>query len=392
MKKVGLITYHATHNYGAVLQAFATQYAVEKAGASCEIINFRPLSMKYFNSLYYAYPRGAPFKKDIKLVLGPLYRFMRNGHRHIQRVRWAKKLDCFVRGMLKTTKEYTTCGELDDAHFDYDIFITGSDQTWNIRCPLWALNRKRKHILDYSAAYFLGFVKSGKKASFAASTANSTTEDLMPLKDLLEQYDYITVRESLSKERVEAVVHKPVHAVVDPTFLLTKQEWLAALGVAPAPVINEPYVLLYSLHWNKIIDTWVAAVKKFAQKRGLKVVCITPLAFKKFKEVIQIYDAGPLDFLNIYNNASYVFADSFHGVCFSIIFRKSFLALGNKYNPGDTRKESLLQVFNLESRIVENEDEINTYPAVDMNYQNSESTITETIEDSRTHLKRILSL
>lgn len=39
--KIGIITFHASHNYGSMLQAYALQQTVLGMGLDCEIINFR---------------------------------------------------------------------------------------------------------------------------------------------------------------------------------------------------------------------------------------------------------------------------------------------------------------------------------------------------------------
>jgi hypothetical protein len=388
MKKIGLITYHATHNYGAVLQAYATQQAIEKLGHKCEIINFQPPTMKYFNALY-KFPVGDGIPKKIKLFLAALYRFLRDWAYEKERKQRGVKFINFIHGKLKITEEYNTVKDLLEGKFQYDITITGSDQTWNIHCPLWRINNK---INDYSMAYFLGFIKSGRKAAFAASTSDTTSEELAPYKDLLVQYDYIAVREVLAKERVETVAGKPVAVTLDPTFLLSKEEWMTSLDVPAAPIAGVPYVLLYSIYVNRRVKKLMQAAKRFAQKKSLRLVCVTPNACKKFNGVTQIYDAGPIDFLNLYHNASFVIAATFHAIIFSIIFRKPFLAFGNKYSKDDLRKTSLLRLFNLESRLITDENELNDYREIGLHYENHENLINEKIDESWNHLKTIVSL
>jgi hypothetical protein len=387
MKKIGLITYHATHNYGAVLQAYATQHAIEKTGCTCEIINFQSPHMKFFNSLY-KFPIGTVIPGTFKNRIAPFVRFLRDWRYDKKRKIRAGKFENFVHTRLRMTKEYNTIQSLLNVNFNYDMTITGSDQTWNIYAPLWRIYE----MTDYSAAYFLGFVRSGKKAALAQSTSHTSAEELMPYKDLLAQYDYITVRDLLAKTRMESVLNKDVAVVLDPAFLLTKEEWIASLEVPSEPIIKNPYVLLYSVHGTKKVEKLIHEARIFAQKKSLLLVTVTPNACKKFDDVIQLYDTGPIDFLNLYNNASYVVAATFHAIVFSIIFRKSFLAFGNKYNKDDIRKNSLLSVFNLESRLITEESEINTYADIDLNYRNYEETIDHAIKDSREHLTKILDL
>jgi hypothetical protein len=387
MKKIGLITYHALHNYGSVLQAYATQYTIEKLGCKCEVVNFQPDLMKYFNALY-KFPIGNDIPKTIKGIAAGLYRVLRYFPYDKARRNRGKKFDVFVQTQLKITREYSKIHELFHNNLVYDITITGGDQTWNVRGPMW---RMFGRVINYSDAYFLGFVKSGKKAAFSASGNNARVEDLMSYKDLLLQYDYITVRELLTKSSVESVVNKSVAVVLDPTFLLTKDEWLTVLDVPSDPIIKESYILLYSLSGYRQSMKLIEEAKKFARTKSLLLVCLTHNMCKKLHGVKQIYDAGLVDFLNLYNNASYIIADTFHAVVFSIIFRKSFFAMGNKYNKNDLRKNSMLRLFKLESRLIADECEINTHTA-DIDYHNYESIINDEIEKSRNHLKKILDL
>jgi hypothetical protein len=387
MKKIGLITYHAAHNYGAVLQAYAVQYAVEKKGCNCEIINFQPGTMKYFNALY-KFPLGKDIPKTLKGFAAAFYRLLRYWRYDKKRRRRGGKFEAFVNTRLNITKEYQTVRELFDENFDYDLTITGSDQTWNIHCPLWGIGRT----IDYSGAYFLGFVKKGRKASFASSISNTTAEELTAYKDLLSRYDYITVREASTIERVKAVCGKDVFPVLDPAFLLTKEEWMAALNVAPEPLVQQPYALLYSIHGHREAGRLIRESLKFANKSSLALVCVTPNACKKFEGTIQIYDAGPSDFLNLYYNASFIVAATFHAIAFSVIFRKPFIAFGNKYNEGDQRKTSLLRDFNLESCLISGEQEINTRAGIDLDYAGCESLIIDAVRESKEHLQHILNL
>jgi hypothetical protein len=388
MKNIGLITYHATHNYGAVLQAFATQYTIEKLGVSCEIINFQPPTMKYFNSLY-KFPIGRGIQKTLRNILGGVYYVLRDISCHKKRRLRGKKFDAFVVKYLKMTKKYHAVHEILNEQFNYDITIVGSDQTLNIHCPLWMINN---HYIDYSLIYFLGFVKSGKRASFASSTNNTTTEELAQYKNLLSKFDYITVRDVLEKERIEKVVKQKVTAVLDPTFLLTKEEWIETFNVPLQPIIKEPYILLYSLGSSRRVEKLIQETLKIANKKSLAFVCLTPNACKRFAGTIQLYDVGPIDFLNLYHNASYIIAETFHAVVFSIIFRKPFLCLRNKYNQSDTRINSLLQTFGLETRLFNDESEIGVFSWESFDYSAYEQKIINAIHTTRKHLQNILAL
>lgn len=388
MKNIGLITYHATHNYGAVLQAYATQKTIKKMNADCEIINFQPDTMKYYNALY-KFPTGKEVPITIKGIAAALYRILRYFAYDKRKRRRAGKFDDFVRARLNITEEYNSIEALSNAKLDYDIVITGSDQTWNVHCPIWKVNNRTN---DYSAAYFLGFVKSGKKASFAASASHTTAAELEPYRDLLLQYEYITVRDNLSGPRVEAITNKKVHVVLDPVFLLSKEEWMESLNIPVDPFIKTPYALLYSISGRKELKDLAAEARVFVRDKSLTLVCVTPNACVKIHDSIQIYDAGPVDFLNLFYNAQFVFAHTFHAIVFSIVFRKSFFGFNYKHDSNDIRKSGLLKMFNMESRLLDDEHEINAVPQMYIDYRDYENKINYFIAKSKKHLQNIVNL
>jgi hypothetical protein len=379
MKHIGLLTYHATHNYGAVFQAYATQYTIEKMGYRCEVIDFRPVSMRDFDALY---------KFHTGFIAG-LYRFFRYWLYQKPRKDRAKRFEEFISKQLNLTKRFKTIESLEKANLNFDLTITGSDQTWNIHCPLWGFSVTDLH---YAKAYMLGFVTSGNKASFAASISDTTTEELMQFKDLLCKYSYITVRDAQSKPRIDAVTGKDSTVVLDPSFLLTKEEYIRSLNVPDKPLIDKPYVLLYSIQGYKEIDELMKQACIFAKNNSLLLVSVTPNACKKYQGAVQLYNVGPLDFLNLYNNASFVLAHTFHAICFSIIFRKAFFGFGYKENKKDIRKISLLEQFGLETRLLIDESAINNGTTIDLDYSNYENKILSAIAGTEIQLRNILKL
>ena len=68
-------------------------------------------------------------------------------------------------------------------------------------------------------------------------------------------------------------------------------------------------------------------------------------------------NASVEDWLLNIMNCKYLVTDSFHGACFAIIFHKPFTLIVNKYR-GRTRIDTLKALFNIEDRIIEEEDEV----------------------------------
>ena len=96
----------------------------------------------------------------------------------------------FIANKLRlSNRAYNSNEELQNAHFDYTHYITGSDQVWNIACP------------DADTAYYLDFVKEGKKIAYAVSTGatdiakKANNPELY--KKFVDNFDFISVRERM---------------------------------------------------------------------------------------------------------------------------------------------------------------------------------------------------
>ena len=341
MKKIGIITFHAAHNYGSVLQAFATQYEVDKlADCQSEIINYRLKTQKEFYSLFHFKLGFKTFVRDI--VLLPF---------HKDRKKRYDKFEKFIKENYRlTSEEYNNNDDINSIRDKFDICITGSDQTWNINVPE-IMATDRDNFLPYLLAGF-----KAKKISYASCIGNMTKSDLIKYAKYFEDYKYLSTREKVSAGLLHEVTNLNVRDVLDPTLLLNKDEWTQFFDSTRR--IDNDYLLFYSVYGHSKSKEWIKYIIPFAKKNNLKVVCITPFFPVLSKEVINIIDAGPFDFLNYFYNAKIILTDSFHGTAFSINFRKPFYTLGNKYWKEDIRKKDLLIKFNLENRIINDQSEL----------------------------------
>jgi hypothetical protein len=71
---------------------------------------------------------------------------------------------------------------------------------------------------------------------------------------------------------------------------------------------------------------------------------------------IYVRDAGPLEFMNLIHNASFVLTSSFHGTCFSIIFQKQFFSILESSNKFNSRIMDLLALLGIEERLIMSDD------------------------------------
>lgn len=329
MKKIATITFHSPYNHGSSLQAYALQEYIKKICKDCDykIINLRTAKQK---EMY----KSCFEKDDIKNRIKSLLSFYEKKSRLVRR----DKFENFINNVLQVTKEYATLEEIKQSLCDFDYYISGSDQLWN-------LNAK-----DFDWANFLEFVNAGKKISYAASFGATkqhwNESEKERVKRDLEKYDNISVREQGSFDNVKELINYEPRINIDPTMLITREEWLNI--IEKEPLIKEDYIFFYNLKGDKNI---IKLAKKVSKILKMPIV-VTQRTFKVevFYGYKKMLDAGPLEFLNLINNAKLVLSSSFHGTVFSILLNKPFFAINGK---DDYRISTLLKKMDLNERTIE---------------------------------------
>ena len=232
MAKVGIITFHASYNFGSVMQAWATQKTVEHLGHDVEIINFRMQSQKDKYSLF-------PLHSGMKTIIRNLLQL-----RHIgKKYRANTQYEDFICNKLNITEEYATYEQLLKME-QYDIYLAGSDQIWGYAIPEFMFTTE-----DVRGIYYFGFT-DGYKISYASSTGEATYEQLQPYKKYMEQFSNIAVREQHGKKLIGDIIGKKVECVLDPTYLISHEEWVK-ISKYGKKVCDEKYILIYSLQGRK---------------------------------------------------------------------------------------------------------------------------------------------
>lgn len=327
MSKVGVLTMNRVINYGSILQTYATQHAIEKLGYECEIIDYR-----YPNEFHYLHGRKVvpmTLKNKIGKTLGISARW-----------RKIKKFKNFQKKYLNLSKEYASPEDLQEAPPLYDIYMSGSDQVWN---PLYRYGDQ---------SFLMGFVPDGRKI---VSYASSFSTDDIPAEDreiythLLQRFQHISVREEGGAKIVKALTGRTAVVDLDPTLLLTPDEWNK---ITPTThIISHPYIFVYILtyaigdlpHLNELIGM----AKK---KTNLPVVYLGSLKDSLCVEKV-ITDCGPSEFISLVRDASYVITSSFHGTAFALNFGKPLLSIVGTQT--DDRILSLLKQIGEERQVVE---------------------------------------
>lgn len=325
--KVGILTYHDTRNYGAVLQAYALQKTIEALGCECEIIDYRckaiteRYKIKKINEL-------KSLKELIKHILGA------KSSKETQ-----IKFDEFNKNFQKISKEVYEEKNIEEANSKYDIFIVGSDQVWN-------LNLSGK---DYT--YMLNFVDNDKKKnSYAASFGYKEipTEYISSTNELVSKFNKISVREKQGKKIIEENLKRDVEVVLDPTLLLKKKQWEK---ISKYEERKKDYILLYII---ALTPSLIEFANRLAKEKDCDIVYLNH-SYKTKMGMENIRNASPEEFLGYLQNAKYVVTSSFHGVVFSINFEKEFFfELSKAKENFNSRLENIVDILKLRDREIVN--------------------------------------
>lgn len=338
MTKIGTITFHGAHNFGSVLQTYALQEFVKdlyaEAGKDCiyNVINYRTKFQKSFYSIY----------KSVKNPKDIIKNAVAFKHCSALKVK-SQKFEDFLSNHINLTKVVSKADELEKFASAFDFYISGSDQIWNVRAS------------DFESAYYLDFVKSGKKLSYAASFGplkiDWSVYNKEKYSDLLSQYSAISVRETGSADNVKELTGSNCEVNIDPTFLLTKEQWRKVQS--DANYNDGKYILLYCLEPSK---EQLSMAKSISKKLNLPIL-VTRYNNKNdmINGFVKKYDCGPLDFLSYIDNAALVLSSSFHGTAFSMIYNKPFYVFGGMK---DSRISSILKIAGIEDRSIEKYEDV----------------------------------
>lgn len=340
--RIRTITCHDVCNYGASLQAYALMRHLQGLGNEVEIIDYLPYYKPPRHSLttFYNSGRAAAVYK-IAPWLKRLMAFWQNRH-ELKFQKRRRAFEAFKAERLITTgAEYHNNKELEkgmkaDKDMEADLYIAGSDQIWN---PFYGNGR--------DPAYYCAFVDDPRRCiSYAASfgKSNITGDDKLFAQQQLANFRAISVRETTGVKIARSMGFDAVQ-VVDPVFLLSRDEWDE---VAKEPKING-YVLVYDfLHNDPRIEE---LARHLARKEHLKIVSVNDGGKLGYADM-NINDAGPAEFLGYVRGASYVLASSFHAAAFSTIFKRDFYIFPLVGHDNSSRMTDFLNSAGLGSRFI----------------------------------------
>lgn len=335
MKKIGIITFHASHNCGSMLQSFALQKQLNKMGYENEIIDFQSAGQK---DMYAPIHKKLTLKNCVKNALAlPYLGKIKN--------QW-KDYEAFKKKTFKLSAEHYSSNEkLKSTNDNYDIFISGADQIWNITIP------------DADDSYFLNFVSDGNKKvayapSFGAKKIVDHSNDVEKYNNYLKDYKSLSIRENNGQKWIKEMIGKDIPTVLDPTLLLDKEDYE---DIREDYKIDGDYIFYYSPSYKKDIDAFVVEI---AKKYNLKVIVWNSREYyvknEKSNGFVLPTVINPGIYLDLMKNAKLVITTSFHGTIFSTMYKRNFWVIknGNMYG-NDDRVMTLVNQLCLEDRLIE---------------------------------------
>lgn len=342
-KKIGICSCFNSHNYGSMLQAYATQYAIEKSGYNSEFIVYK--KKKNLTFIIKQVPRvfNSNLMSDKMLVIKKKLAMKKfPGIQAKEKLR-SKAFESFKKNYYRHfSNEYYGYDTLVSGTHNYDAILVGSDQLWT---PGGLA----------SNFYNLMFVPDEiNKVSYATSfgVSNIPWYQKSRTKTYLHRINHLSVREVRGAQIIKEISGIEAKVVVDPTLLLTQDEWTKV--IPGKRIVEEPYIFCYFLGENEL-HRFLA--EELQEKTGLKIVCTPHLdSFVKRDLTFgdeQLFDIGPDGFVNLIRNADLIITDSFHGTIFSILYHKKFITF-NRFSNGvqsrNSRIDSLLNLTGLIER------------------------------------------
>lgn len=324
--RIGILTYHKSHNFGALLQALALRKVLSDMGGDVTFVDYWPdYQKKMYNLFDWSVLKECSLLGKIKVTLiylafSPL--------KYLRRSKFIKFIRHNIEPFCRPTQN------------QLDMLVCGSDQIW----------RKQPRLGDrFNPIYFgAGVTNASQYISYAASmgTVDVSSRDIVQLQSLLANLKAISVRENQLNKLLSEIGVKDVVTVLDPTLLLTRSQWKSLAGISDDEK-DERYVLVYELKREKTFDR--QAINDYARRHNLSVKILRGTVGMESLERNAISVADPFDMVRLVAGAHSVFTSSYHGLVFSIIFGRQVVA---SFLNDSSRAYNLLESIGYSERLI----------------------------------------
>ena len=350
--KIGILTHHYINNFGAFLQAYALQAALQEMYPNDEVRIINCINIKHF-----------------VINAGGWFRFYKNKETladWLQKIKLPMTFAKFRKKYMRLTPVCYDAKSIEKLGLDY--IVVGSDEVWNYRETKG--NAKVK----------FGIGLEREKLVAYAPSVGQTHEANMPeyVKKGILKFKEVSARDQLTEKLASDIRHEKIKRVVDPTFL-------AHIPDEPVPDITHPYMLFY--YCDGLPEAEKQKLVDFAHKKGIAVYGAGECD-KKYSGIT--VNLTPFQWVWMFRNADYVVTGTFHGAVFSMLNHRQFACYLT--NPSRIRKvSSLLEEFGLKDRQCEGKaDAIIENLRRKIDYRIIETRFDEKRNESKRYLRRAI--
>lgn len=332
--KIAILTLPLNANYGGILQCYALQTVLERMGHEVRVLT-KP---QYGRSYCIIYPMAVCKRLFKRFVLGKKVAVFKAPHQIIR-----QHTDRFIHQYIHQYIQREWTAKIASR---FDAMVVGSDQVWR---PIYYQQLYNRPIQEA----FLSFLGDAKiecvayAASFGVDHCEYTEEQRKLCSSFLKKFNAVSVRESSGVQLCQEYFDTKAVQVLDPTLLLSANDYRALIKKSKTQP-SSGNMLVYMLDCTKEKEEFVECI---AKEKGLTPFWMSNDTDDESLPLEQRIKMPVEQWLRSFYDAEFVLTDSFHGCVFSIIFRKQFLAVGNKER-GLSRFHSLLTLFSLQDRLI----------------------------------------
>lgn len=330
MKRIGTISYNIYcnfTNYGSALQTWALHQAIKKLGHTPVLVDYCPdtLSDKDpLNPFKNMWDQDEESRRMCELTMPAI------------KENYAKFDEFYHTRFTRTKKKYTS-KNFNDVIKDENLngFVCGSD---TIFCP---------DEFGFDDGYYANYAcMKGNSVSYAASFGDPhfTEETYQILNNRIKNFKALGIRENQMIPYLKQQTIVPIQRVIDPTLLLETSEYES---ITETQQEKEKYLLLYSRRYTPQME---AFAERLAAENGWKIVDISLRATNAERGHKMAYNAGVEEFLSLVKHAEYVVTNSFHGMIFSVQFRRPFVIFSREQC--DNKIDELLLLFGIRDHML----------------------------------------
>lgn len=359
--KVGVLTltFQSNDNYGAYLQAWALKTAIKKyTKADAVVLPIelnrqerwieKKIQTKIKSRKKFKFPLMARLYYLLSLANAARKKCNHGNNTNLREEARIRAFQNFLNLFCSDGRPHFIDYTLKENSRDINTFVIGSDWVWFL--PDFMLNADITAIQEHWRSLYLGFfplAPEQKRITYAASQGIIPCNYSALLKSACNNFSAISVRESESAQYLRSLkINQQISVVLDPTLLLDRDD----IKPIEKHIDDQGYIAVYALPAQNL-QILSRYIENLHQKTNKKVVILNKsneFSCSNFPVAGDIL--GPSEFVSYIKHADYVITNSFHGMVFSMLFRRPFTAFQRQNR--DFRQINFCRILNLEERLL----------------------------------------